>query len=107
MIVLQSVRINKIISEEVKVDYGVPKGSVLGPILFSIYVNDLAEKINTCTNCTLTQYADDTQLLQADTAENIGTLISTLKKHYKRLNNIFSHNHSHFRLQQMGNIAGT
>ncbi len=69
----QSVRINKIISGEVKVDYGVPQGSILGPSLFSIYAIDLAEKIN---KCTLIQYADDTQFLQADTVDHISNLIS-------------------------------
>ncbi len=68
----QSVRMNKIISEEVRVGYGVPQGSILGPILFSIYVNDLAEKINACS---LIQYADDTQFLQSDTIDNINNLI--------------------------------
>ncbi len=68
----QSVRINKIIFKEVKVDYGILQDSILDPVLFSIYVIDLAEKINTCT---LTQYADDTQLLQADTVYHINTLV--------------------------------
>ncbi len=38
-----------------------------------MYVNDLAEKIN---KCTLIQYADDTQFLQADTVDHIDNLIS-------------------------------
>ena len=69
----QSVRIKNNISEEVLVRYGVPQGSILGPILFSIYVNDLAEKIN---DCFLIQYADDTQFLTADTIGNLNNLIN-------------------------------
>ena len=69
----KSVRINKTISEEVKVWYGVPQDSILGPISFSIYVNDLAEKIKACS---LIQHADHTQFLNADIINNLNNLIS-------------------------------
>ncbi len=48
----QSVRI----SEKMDLCYGAPQGSILVPILVSIYVNDLAENTNVCS---LLQYADD------------------------------------------------
>ncbi len=69
----QSVRLKQKLSDRLNVSYGVPQGSVLDPILFSIYVNDLAKRINSCC---LVQYADDTQFLHADTIYNINDLTS-------------------------------
>ena len=47
-------------SECVGVNFGVPQGSILGPILFNLFVNDLPDVSPQEIACH--QYADDTTL---------------------------------------------
>ena len=56
------VSVNGLLSEEFHVRSGVPQGSVLGPLLFILYVNDMSEDIKN-SDCRL--YADDTILSSA------------------------------------------
>ena len=56
----QAVKVNDVMSEFKLINAGVPQGSVLGPILYLIYVNELpniSDQFSTCL------FADDTTLI--------------------------------------------
>ena len=41
-----------------KIECGVPRGSILGPLMYLMYVNDIAN----CTKANILSFADDTSL---------------------------------------------
>ena len=63
----QFASINGHISNQTSVKYGVPQGSVLGPLLFLININDLNLAIKFCK---VHQFADDTNLLRFSKSVN-------------------------------------
>ena len=49
----------------IDISSGVPQGSVLGPVLFIVYVNDLPDSVLS----SLFMFADDTKLYRAITSD--------------------------------------
>lgn len=58
----QRTKVNNTISDSRAIAVGVPQGSILGPLLFVIYVNDLPLQVQ---RCKMVLYADDTAIFYA------------------------------------------
>ena len=57
----QKVKLNGMISDCEIVNNGEPQGTVLGPFIFLLYVNDFSSNINTTEK--VIQFADDTSTI--------------------------------------------
>ena len=68
----QVVKINSTLSEKKQLRYGVPQGSILGPILFNSYIAPLS-KIAEQNGIENEKFADDGQLAIAFKTKNLNT----------------------------------
>ena len=83
-------RIQKVVlpttsSDWIQLYQGVPQGTIMGPLLFFIYVNSLKFSIE--KPCELLQYADDTFLFVSSKNFNLG--INILEKQSEELKYLF------------------
>ena len=69
------------LSEPTGVTCGVPQGSIIGPLLFLLYVNDMASAVR----CKLLLYADDSALIAS--GKNVADIESTLSSELEYVSN--------------------
>ncbi|CAG9128724.1 unnamed protein product [Plutella xylostella] len=74
------VKICNSLSKRSVATHGTAQGSVIGPLHFLVYVNDL---VNVLKHCQVYQFADDTCIISAD--RNVKDAISKLQKDFDRL----------------------
>ncbi|KAF2356587.1 Reverse transcriptase domain [Trinorchestia longiramus] len=78
-----AVRLENTISSPIQNDFGVPQGSILGPLLFSIFINDFPSMPS---NTRISMYADDVQIAMTSAPAKLSQTKSNteiLLKHVK------------------------
>ena len=87
-----SVKVGNTLSHPAALQYGVPQGSVLGPILFSLYTNPISSIIHSHSSINHHFYADDTQLYITLTPTNFSHSMQKLKHCLSDIQNFMSAN---------------
>ena len=83
----QYIDMNGTLSEHENITVGVPQGSILGPLLFLIYINDLPASLEQLTPV---MFADDTNLIVK--GKNLADLTLTINHDLKSLSEFFKAN---------------
>ena len=83
----QHVKINKVVSSEINLEYGIGQGSILGPLVFLITINDI---FKVCKYSNLIGFADDVTMFHQ--YHNAVTLGARIKSDLRRLIDWFRSN---------------
>lgn len=83
----QKTKVNNLLSDATNVNFGVPQGSLLGVLLFLIYINDMEKKV---VHSKLMLFADDALLFVSDVSVDEG--IDKINSDLKELQNWFQMN---------------
>lgn len=78
----QAVYFNGVLSTPKRIHSGVPQGSVLGPLLFSIFINDLPAVLKYCC---IHLYADDVQIYFCSTNYNVAEISQKVNEDLNRI----------------------
>ena len=86
---------NNVKSNMGKIDYVVPQGSILGPLLFLLYINDICNVSNEIY-CIL--FADDTDIFA--TGRNLTELTNMLNTELAKINQWIQCNRLYLNIEQ-------
>ena len=78
----QIVYYNGTCSESLDVNKGVPQGSVLGPLLFCLYINDLQDNLE---NCKIHMCADDVQIYNSGCLHGISACVNNINSDLRKI----------------------
>ena len=91
----QIVQFNGVLSDPNPINTGVPQGSILGPLLFLIFFNDVHSPLR---HCKIITYADDTVI--STSSSDIDVIQSNLSQDLHNLSNWFRDNELIFNLKK-------
>lgn len=77
----QVVNVNNSFSSSSSINKGVPQGSVLGPLLFSLYINSVQERITNSFHL----YADDLQVYSEGRLDELGSIVESINADMARI----------------------
>lgn len=74
------IRIGSTLSSTLPINHGIPQGSILGPILFSLYINDLPA---VSKHCNIECYVDDSKLFLSFSLSELDNAVAKVNQDRK------------------------